>query len=132
MHAATAQLDHTGPQTAQAGQIKFVIAVGAAYPLGLRRGEHPIGADHLLTWYITYQEMLTVVVKQINIMAGYGRCKSRSHFGGKDIESQPLCLTHFIKMARPTNLHIALHLQLCQRGNTAALTVCATMRPGGE
>ncbi|EKD96694.1 MAG: hypothetical protein ACD_23C01328G0001 [uncultured bacterium] len=73
MHAATAQLNHAGAQTAQPGQVKLIVAVGAPHPLRLRRGEHAIGANHLLAWHIAHQEMLTVVVKQIDIVAGQGR-----------------------------------------------------------
>ena len=107
VHAAAAQLHHARPQAAQAGQVELGITVGAANPFGLGWREHPVSANHLPAGGVAHQQMLTVVVKQIHVMARYFDRQSRAHLGGKHIKSQALGFPDVVLVPGPLNHNFA-------------------------
>ena len=122
MHAAAPQLHHAVTQAAQACQVKFEVAVGAAHALGLRRREQPVGAHHFTGGFITHQQMLAVVVKQINVVAGQGRVQAGAHLLGKYLVPQALNLAHFVLVLGPRNQQ-STALNLRRLGLAGALEV---------
>ena len=109
MHATAAQLDHAVAHATQTGQVKFGVAVGAARPLGLDRGQHPIGANHQARGRIAHQQVLTIVIEQVDVMALNGLGQTRTQLGGEHRIPQALRFTNFVLMLRPADLNGALH-----------------------
>ena len=109
MHATAAQLDHAVAQAAQTGQVKFGVAVGAARPLGLDRGQHPVGANHLACGRIAHQQVLAVVIEQVDVMALDGLGQTCTELGGENRIPQALRFTNFVLMVSPADLNGALH-----------------------
>ena len=108
VHAAAAQLDHAVAQAAQAGQVKFGVAVRAARAFRLGRGEHTVSANHHTRGAVTHQQVLAIVVKQIDVVARHLARQARTHLGAEHIESQFLCFTNFVLMLRPRDPNSAL------------------------
>jgi hypothetical protein len=103
VHAAAAQLHHAAAQVAQAHQVEFGVAVGTAHALGLHRGQHPVGADHLLRRRVAHQQMLAKIVKQIHVMAGQPGRQARAHLQRKHLVPQALGFPNLILLPRPGN-----------------------------
>ncbi|MDT4866946.1 hypothetical protein FQZ97_1018340 [compost metagenome] len=104
MHAAAAQLHHAFAHAAQAGEVEFGVAVGAAHTQGLGGGEHAVGTDHLAARAVAHQQVLAEVVEQVHVVARHRVGQAGTHLGGKHAVTQLLCLAHFALVPGPGNL----------------------------
>jgi len=66
-----AQLDHARAQAAQARQVEFGIAVGAAHSPRLGRRQHTVGSYHFVGIDVAHQQVFAVIVEQVDVMTGH-------------------------------------------------------------
>jgi hypothetical protein len=68
-------------------------------------GLHPVGADHIATGLVDYQEMLTDFVKDIGIDTRGGRFRqTNSHFPIENSEPQTLCRASVCPVGRESHI----------------------------
>ena len=85
MHTTAAQLNHSLTQAAQAGQVKLGVTVGAASALGLCWRQHTISTNDFATGLIANQQVFTVIVKQVDVVAGNSDGQRSTHFYRKNL-----------------------------------------------
>ena len=108
VHAAATQLDHAVAHDVQTGQIKLGIAVGAASALRLGGGQYAVGPHNLTSGHIFDQQMFTIVVECIDVVASHRGGQTGAHFRGEHRVAQALGFTHFIEVLGPGDLDRAL------------------------